>query len=392
MTDMNYNDLTYWIAVAHLKGWNVERINRMAVAVLHENEMKWADFFELESAGWSELFAFTEKELVDLESAKKVLPHASFTAEKLQNAGIDIIPVDRSDYPVVLKENLKLKSPPVLYIKGRKSLLDEEAVAIVGSRNAGSAALEFTDFIAKKSVKEEKVVVSGFAKGVDKQALDSTLKAYGKSIIVLPQGILTFQTGFRQYYEHIVNGNVLVLSTFQPGAGWDVGLAMARNAYIYGLAKEIFVAESDDKGGTWNGALGGLKMKRKVYVRMPEPKEKNANLKLIELGAVGVDKEGNVVEKVQKKVKQEYLFDQLAETAVGEAKAEYNKELTPEEKILDLLTKGSYTAKEIITMLKLDWSSAKVAAFLKKNPDVRIEKSKVSKYTMQENETPTLFV
>ena len=35
---MDYNDLTYWIAVAHLKGWNVERINRMAVAVLHENE------------------------------------------------------------------------------------------------------------------------------------------------------------------------------------------------------------------------------------------------------------------------------------------------------------------------------------------------------------------
>ncbi|MDY0016797.1 MAG: hypothetical protein RBS89_03070 [Candidatus Delongbacteria bacterium] len=69
---MNYNDLTYWISVAHLKGWNVERINRMAVAVLHENEMKWADFFELESAGWCELFAFTEKELVDLESAKKV--------------------------------------------------------------------------------------------------------------------------------------------------------------------------------------------------------------------------------------------------------------------------------------------------------------------------------
>jgi len=139
-------------------------------------------------------------------------------------------------------------------------------------------------------------------------------------------------------------------------------------------------------------ALGGLKMKRKVYVRMPEPKEKNANLKLIEMGAVGVDKEGNPVEKVQKKVKQEYLFDQLSETAVGDSVAEYNKEMTSEEKILELLGKGSYTAKEIITELKIDWSSNKIAAFLKKNPEVRIEKGKANRYTMQENETPTLFV
>jgi predicted Rossmann fold nucleotide-binding protein DprA/Smf involved in DNA uptake len=95
-------------------------------------------------------------------------------------------------------------SPPVLYVKGRKSLLQEDAVAIVGSRKAGKAAIDFTERIAAKSVREQKVVVSGFAKGVDKQALDSTLEAHGKSIIVLPQGILTFQSGLKM--EALVNG------------------------------------------------------------------------------------------------------------------------------------------------------------------------------------------
>jgi predicted Rossmann fold nucleotide-binding protein DprA/Smf involved in DNA uptake len=39
----------------------------------------------------------------------------------------------------------------------------------------------------------------------------------------------------------------LVLSTFHPKAVWSVGLAMARNPIIYGLADEIFVAESREK-------------------------------------------------------------------------------------------------------------------------------------------------
>jgi len=284
-----YIDKTYWIAIAHLPKWTTERTNRFIIQVVHENKMSWSNFFELDKKGWLELFAFTEKELADLEYVKSDMPRLAFIAEQLQHEGFQIIPINSPDYPVVLKENLKIKSsPPILYIKGRKGLLQEDAVAIVGSRKAGEKALEFTDHVAKKSVKEFKVVVSGFAKGVDKQALDSSVEANGKSIIVLPQGILTFQSGFKKYYEPIVNGEVLVLSTFFPKAGWDVGLAMARNIYIYGLAKEIYVAESDSKGGTWEGAMDGLKRQRKIYVRIPEPKEKNANFKLIELGAVPI--------------------------------------------------------------------------------------------------------
>jgi len=384
------NEQTYWITIAHLPRWYTERINRMIVAVIHEHSMRWADFFDMDRVGWKELFPFNEKELNDLENAKKALPQTSFTTEKLQNGGFEIIPLDWADYPVVLKENLKIKSsPPVLYIKGRKGLLKEEAVAIVGSRKAGQRALDFTDLVAKKNVQEFKVIVSGFAKGVDKQALDSTLRAHGKSIIVLPQGILTFQTGFKQYYEPIVNGDVLVLSTFPPYAGWDVGLAMARNAYIYGLAKEIYVAESDDKGGTWNGVIGGLKMNRKVYVRMPDPDEKNANLKLVELGAIAVDYEGEVIKAKRKK--SENLFENISETAVNETKAEYNKIKTTEEGILDLLKTGSFTTKEIITILKLDWNGNKLSAFLKKVPDIKIEKGKSSKYSLSDNLTLSLF-
>lgn len=384
-------DKTYWIAIAHLPKWNTERINRLIVQVIHEKKMSWSEFFESDKKGWLEIFAFNEKELSDIESAKNELPRLAFIAEQLQNEGFQIIPIDSPDYPVVLKENLKIKSaPPVLYVKGRRGLLHEDAVAIVGSRNAGAKALEFTDHVAKKNVRESRVVVSGFAKGVDKQALDSTIEAKGKSIIVLPQGILTFQSGFKKYYEPIVNGNILVLSTFFPQAGWDVGLAMARNVYIYGLAKEIYVAESDSKGGTWEGALAGLKRERKIYVRVPEPKEKNANLRLVELGAIPVGMDGEVVDIKAGSSKE--LFESEVKNKLNEPQTSYEDGGRDIEKdIIELLSKGSYTSKEILLALRSDWDSKKLTGFLKKNPNVKTIAGKPAKYTRNIVISPSLF-
>ncbi|MCK6611372.1 MAG: DNA-processing protein DprA [Bacteroidia bacterium] len=386
-----YIDKTYWIAVSHLPKWSIERTNRFIIQIIHENKMSWADFFSLDKKGWKELFAFTDKELADLEYVKSDMPRLAFIAEQLQNEGFQIIPINSPDYPVVLKENLKIKSsPPVLYIKGRKGLLQEDAVAIVGSRKAGDKALLFTDHVAKKSVKENKVVVSGFAKGVDKQALDSTIEANGKSIIVLPQGILTFQSGFKKYYEPIVNGDVLVLSTFFPNAGWDVGLAMARNVYIYGLAKEIFVAESDSKGGTWEGAMDGLKRGRKIFVRLPEPKEKNANLKLVELGALAINMDGDTVDS--KIISSSELIEATSEPVLNDPDTKYeNGKITIEKDILEFLKKGTFTSKEILLGLKLDWESRKLSSFLKKNPNVKTIAGKPVKYTSTNLEAPTLF-
>jgi DNA processing protein len=389
MTDIN--DKVFWIAIAHLPKWNTERINRLIVQVLHEKKMLWAEFFEMDLNDLREIFTFTDKELVDIDSVKIDMPRLAFMAEQLQNEGFHIIPVNSHEYPVVLKENLKLKSaPPVLYVKGRKSLLQEEAVAIVGSRNAGKTALDFTDQVAKKCAKEGKVVVSGFAKGVDKQALDSTLEVNGKSIIVLPQGILTFQSGFKKYYAPIVNGEVLVLSTFFPQAGWDVGFAMARNTYIYGLAKEIYVAESDTSGGTWEGAFQGLKRQRKVFVRFPEPEEKNANLKLIDLGAVAVNRNGEIIAKQQSTSPE--ISEPEDNQSVSDHLTDYRKEARNIEKeILEFLNKSAYTSEEIKLALKLEWDGHKLTAFLKKNPYIKTIPGKPAKYIRNSVVSSSLF-
>lgn len=290
-------EAAYWIALAHLPGWRHLKINSLIIQFYHERKLSVEDFFQLSENDWKNQFGLEQKETEDLKKAKSELANNAFLAESLYNEGYELIPIISPTYSKTLKENLKAAhAPALLYVKGNKQIMDEKSIAIVGSRSASEKALEFTDNVAKRASKEFKVVVSGFAKGVDKQALDSAIGYKGQSIIVLPQGIMTFGSGFKKYYRQLVDGDVLVLSTFFPKVPWKAELAMARNPIIYGLADEIYVAESAEKGGTWSGVVDGLRKNRKIYVRKPGPEENTANNALIQKGAIAVDLNGRPLE------------------------------------------------------------------------------------------------
>ena len=292
-------DAAYWMALAHLPNWRIGRINTLIADILHSRGLALSDFFQCNEQEWQQEFQLSPKETDDISAAKSKLSQLASLTEELFKKEFELIPINSRNYSKILKNNLKLKyAPPLLYVKGDARLLQESSAAIVGSRNASDISLQFTGNIAQKCVANYQVVVNGFAKGVDKTALESTLKYNGKSIIVLPQGILKFAGGFKRYAEQILAGDVLVLSTFPPKAPWAVKFAMTRNRYIYGLAEEIYVAESDSSGGTWSGAIDGLKKGRTVYVRKPGEQEKNANALLIQKGAIPVDFEGNPLSSI----------------------------------------------------------------------------------------------
>lgn len=353
-------ELTYWIALAHTPKMWTARKNEI-VAFCFQQGKTVVDFFTSDTFMGMEL-ASQEKEL--LRRTKAELPNYAFMVEELLNQGYDIIPVTSKEYSPTLKSNLKYNSPIVLYTKGNKQILQEKSIAIVGSRNANETSLQFTDNVAKKASKEFKIVVSGFAKGVDKQALDSAIAYKGQSIIVLPQGITTFGSGMKKYYKQIIEGDVLVLSTFHPKLPWSVDLAMARNSIIYGLASEIFAAQSDEKGGTWSGVTEGLKKGRKVFVRKPEKNEKCANMTLIAMGASPVDIEGNEIQTIQ---------DSTIDTQLKIGVPASNNDI--EDEIFRLLNKGAFSSKQIIDQLNLTgYSTQKMTSILSKMKNINKKK------------------
>ncbi len=367
-------DAAYWIALAHLPRWGHLKINNLIIKFYHEKKLSIEDFFQLSENDWKNQFGLEYKEIEDLKKAKSELANNAFLAESLNNEGYELIPITSPEYSKTLKENLKAAhAPALLYVKGNKQIMHEKSIAIVGSRNAAENSLVFTDNIAKLASKEYKVVVSGFAKGVDKQALDSAIIYKGQSIIVLPQGIMTFGSGFKKYYKQLVDGDVLVLSTFFPKAPWKAELAMARNPIIYGLADEIYVAESSDKGGTWSGVVDGLRKNRKIFVRKPEPNENTANNLLIQKGAIAVDFNGNPLIDYQPSLAE------VNQLSLNEPTVNY------ENKILDLLKMGEFAVKDIIKKLHLNWSEKKLRDYLKSKKEVETINKKPLRYTLKDS-------
>lgn len=378
MNELQLSEVPHWMTIAHLPKWRTEQKNRLIVKIFHERKSNLEEFFFLNQSEWKKDFGLTESESYALEQAKAEIPNNAFYAEDLISQGFEIIPINSKAFSNTLKQNLKVKhTPPIIYAKGNKQLLLENSIAIVGSRKASKTALEFTNSIAKKAVGEYKVVVSGFAKGVDRQALDSALKYNGQSIIVLPQGITTFKSGFKKYYREIVEGNLLVLSTFHPKSKWSVGLAMARNPIIYGLANEIYVAESDLKGGTWEGAQDGLKKGRLIYVRAPLPKEKNGNLTLIEGGAIGVDLKGHKI------TTEGHLKSKTTKNLFTHPNP-IQKEVTFDDNTLySLLKEKPFTSKQIIEHLQISWTSLKMTNYLKSVDKIKVLHGKPLKFMSQ---------
>lgn len=287
---------SYWMAFAHLPKWRLAKINALISRILFQEKITIEDFFHLDEAQWKNTFGLTTPNVNDLVKAKSDLANLAFLAEELFHAGYEILPLHSPDYSPALKKHLgSAHAPIIIYIKGNKQLMEKTAVAIVGSRGASETSLKFTENIVKLAFEESKVIVSGYAKGVDKKALDSSVECGGQSIIVLPQGILTFSSGFKTYYKSIIEGNILIVSTFPPKVLWKSELAMARNPIIYGMADEVYVAESSEKGGTWSGVIDGLRKKRRIYVRKADEEEKNANNLLIQKGATAVTFEGKEI-------------------------------------------------------------------------------------------------
>ncbi len=293
MTD---NTLPYWMALAHATDFSTRRKLEFLAGSVHE---KYGIAEALDRIGEGDRldFNFTDKEWAGIRESVGDLPNYAFLAERIEGQGIHTMNIwDRYVYPSNLKKHLKYEAPLLIYARGNMDLLKRDSIAIVGARKSADVSLEFTDNVARQAVQRKEVVVSGFAKGVDKRALDAALKYKGQSIIVLPQGIETYRS--KEYYKEVVKGNVLVMSIYHPKAPWSVGFAMDRNRIIYALANHIYAAESNSKGGTWEGVLNGLKRGRKVFVRKPGPGEENANTRLIELGATPVDMDGNELEHI----------------------------------------------------------------------------------------------
>ena len=193
----------------------------------------------------------------------------SMAVEHWQARAIWVVSRADAEYPKRLKARLKENSPPLLYGCGARDLPNTGGLAVVGSRNVGDGLVEYTKGIGRLAATAGRTLVSGGARGVDEAAMRGALDAGGQVTGVLPDN-LAQKALHRGNRDPLLNGQLVLISPYDPGSRFNVGHAMQRNKVIYALADAALVVNSDlNKGGTWAGATEQLaKVRRtRIYVR-----------------------------------------------------------------------------------------------------------------------------
>src|SRR4051812_9926994 len=193
----------------------------------------------------------------------------SQVVERWQTRAIWVASRADANYPRRLKALFREDAPAVIYGCGDTSQLEAGGLAVVGSRNADDALIDYTTNVARLAAKAGKAVISGGARGIDQAAMLGALDEGGKVVGVLADSLEKTAMN-RDNRNRLVNGQLVLVSPYDPNAGFNVGNAMRRNRLIYALADAALVVSSDfEKGGTWAGATEQLDKLRlvPVYVR-----------------------------------------------------------------------------------------------------------------------------
>ena len=192
----------------------------------------------------------------------------ALVVEKWERSGLWVISRSDSCYPERLKRYLGPAAPPLLYGVGSKSLLDRGGLAVVGSRDRTDEDGDFARRVGEHCAQEGVAIISGAAKGIDRDAMAGALEVGGWALGVLAEGLAKTATS-GQYRAGLVSDHLILVSPFDPDARWFAYSAMERNKLLYGLSDAaLVVASSADSGGTLAGATEALQLgKVKVFVK-----------------------------------------------------------------------------------------------------------------------------
>src|SRR6185295_12554845 len=133
--------------------------------------------------------------------------------DAVEKLGARYLVLGQGLYPRLLAE--QEDAPPLLMAKGDLGLLERQAVAIVGARNASAAACRFARGLAHDLGGEGLAVVSGLARGIDSAAHDGALET--GTIAVIAGGIDVFYPPENEQRQRAIGERGLVLAEMPPG-------------------------------------------------------------------------------------------------------------------------------------------------------------------------------
>jgi predicted Rossmann fold nucleotide-binding protein DprA/Smf involved in DNA uptake len=236
--------------------------------LLNQMNLQPADLLDPDRSGLSNEL----QTVIDADRFKRLFDRLSQLAkavEHWQNRDIWVVSQSDEEYPKRLKDRLKESAPALIYGCGDASILDAGGLAVVGSRDVDRWLIEYTEGVGQVAAGAKTTLISGGARGIDQASMRGALEAGGNAVGVLADSLERAAMN-REHRDLLADSRLVLISPYDPAAGFNIGHAMQRNKLIYALADAALVVNSDyEKGGTWAGAVEQLEKLHlvPVYVR-----------------------------------------------------------------------------------------------------------------------------
>lgn len=209
-----------------------------------------------------------------------------------------IITLADAEYPQALLQTTD--APPVLYVKGRIELLNQRAIAIVGSRNATAQGIATAESFAHALSDAGFAVVSGLALGIDAAAHRGGLAGFARSIAVVGTGLdIVYPARNRSLALELAHEGAII-SDFPLATPALAANFPRRNRLISGLAQGCLVVEAALSSGSLITARLANEQGKEVFAipgSIHSPLSKGCHL-LIKQGAKLVESVHDILEEL----------------------------------------------------------------------------------------------
>lgn len=194
---------------------------------------------------------------------KEIKEETEKELEELSRLNGRILTFWDAEYPKLLKE---IFYPPIiLYILGNFDVIDQNAIAIVGTRMPSNYGKTQAERFSYELAQKDLTIVSGLARGIDSIVHQSALKAGGKTIAVIGSGLdVIYPPENKRLFSEII-GNGLIISEYPLGTKPDAQNFPKRNRIISGLSLGTLIIETKLTGGAMQTAAYAIDQDREIF-------------------------------------------------------------------------------------------------------------------------------
>lgn len=208
-----------------------------------------------------------------------------------------VVNISDENYPYKLKQ-IK-DSPKQIYYKGNIDIIQNQIIAIIGSRKSSIYGTNIAIDFAYKLSRQGLIISSGGARGIDSFANLGSVVAGKPTIMVLGNGIdYIYPAENKELEERVLANGGLILSEYEPKEKPSKETFPKRNRIISAISDGILVVEAREKSGTFITVDYALEQGKNVYAIPGSINQKNSvgTNELIKQGAKPVTEIEDIIE------------------------------------------------------------------------------------------------